>query len=212
MGSIGLDPNAGFPVELAVQVQQGALRRRHARRRALRCRPEAHRQLCRQGPLLEGAVSLDRTEITVPERLPRDSRGGRREHVDAAAAGRGDARDRARGQRCARGAAAAASPPASGSMSTVNAPQRIFVRGRGLDTEFGGDLRLVGPISALVGVRRVPDGARPARYPDAADHLRPRHRHLRRRPRSDPGVFRLDAERRHRPSPSRSPAAPPIRR
>ena len=32
---------------------------------------------------------------------------------------------------------------------TVKAPQRIFVRGRGLDTEFGGELRLAGPVSAI---------------------------------------------------------------
>ncbi len=31
----------------------------------------------------------------------------------------------------------------------VKAPQRIFVRGRGLDAEFGGKLQLIGPISAL---------------------------------------------------------------
>ena len=33
---------------------------------------------------------------------------------------------------------------------TVKAPQRIFVRGRGLDTEFGGKLRLTGPVSSIV--------------------------------------------------------------
>ena len=32
---------------------------------------------------------------------------------------------------------------------TVKAPQRIFVRGRGLDTEFGGELKLTGPVSAI---------------------------------------------------------------
>jgi translocation and assembly module TamB len=31
---------------------------------------------------------------------------------------------------------------------TINAPQRIFVQGRGLDAELGGSLRLVGPLSA----------------------------------------------------------------
>ena len=33
---------------------------------------------------------------------------------------------------------------------TISAPRQIFVRGRGLDAELGGDLRLTGPISAIV--------------------------------------------------------------
>ncbi|MCT7085205.1 translocation/assembly module TamB domain-containing protein, partial [Salmonella enterica] len=30
---------------------------------------------------------------------------------------------------------------------TIDAPSKIFVRGRGLDTELGGELKLTGPIS-----------------------------------------------------------------
>ena len=164
------------------------------------------------GPLLEGAVFLDRTEVTVPERLPRDSRRGRRDACRPVADRSRRRLPRRAGSDARAGTAAAASPPASGSMSRS-------MRRSGFLCAAGGSI----PSSAAIcgssarsrrssAVRRVHDGARPARHPDAADHLRPRHRHLRRRSRSDPRIFRLDAERRHRPSPSRSPAAPPIRR
>ena len=153
MGSIGLDPNAGFPVDLAVQVRQA----RYVDGTLVAARFDADLKLTGSfaaGPLLEGTVFLDRTEITVPERLPRDSVAVDVKHVAPPPAVRADARARARARR--------PRAPGGGGESagirldvTINAPQQIFVRGRGLDTELGGDLRLTGPISALVGVRRV---------------------------------------------------------
>jgi translocation and assembly module TamB len=100
-----------------------------------------------EGPFLAGTVRLDRTEITVPERLPGDSVAVAVEHVappkpveetlailrtpqEAGSGGRGRRADIRLDV-------------------AVSAPQRIFVRGRGLDTEFGGNLTLTGPVSAL---------------------------------------------------------------
>ena len=67
-------------------------------------------------------------------------RRGRREARRSAAAGRGDARDRGARTASARRGRRRQARPASVSTSTINAPQQIFVRGRGLDAELGGDL------------------------------------------------------------------------
>lgn len=146
MGSIGLDPNSGFPVELAVQVRQA----RYVDGTLVAARFDADLKLTgnfSDGPLLEGAVILDRTEVAVPERLPRDSVAVDVEHVappapveETLAAVR--QRDEPAGGPGGRRAGIRLDV-------TVNAPRRIFVRGRGLDTEFGGDLRLTGPTSSL---------------------------------------------------------------
>ncbi len=147
MGSIGLDPNAGFPVDLAVKVQQA----RYVDGTLVASRFDADLKLTgnfAEGPLLQGTVTLDRTEITVPERLPRDSVAVDVKHVappphventlaivrQPDAAKNGAEGGRSRGIRLD---------------VTVNAPQQIFVRGRGLDTEFGGSLRLAGTASSL---------------------------------------------------------------
>src|SRR5690606_162522 len=35
---------------------------------------------------------------------------------------------------------------------TIRAPNRVFIRGRGLDAEMGGDVRLTGPVSDIAAV------------------------------------------------------------
>ena len=115
MGSIGLDPNAGFPIELAVQVRKA----RYVDGTLVAARFDADLKLSGNmsaGPLLEGAVFLDRTEVTVPERLPRDSVAVDVTHVDPSPTVE-ETIAAARGTRRARGKQQAASPPASGSTS-----------------------------------------------------------------------------------------------
>jgi translocation and assembly module TamB len=94
-------------------------------------------------PQLGGTINLGRTVIQVPERLPGSLAALNVKHRHAPA----DvvAQDRALRPRT----------PATGTGGggitldlTVNAPQQIFVQGRGLDAELGGSLRLVGPLSS----------------------------------------------------------------
>jgi translocation and assembly module TamB len=146
VGSIGLDPNAGFPIDLKLQVRQA----RYVDGTLVAARFDADLALTGSfaaGPVLEGTVLLDRTEITVPEQLPRDSVAVDVAHVappppvqQTLAAvrnpeGRGSAGSRSSGMNL---------------NLVISAPRQIFVRGRGLDAELGGDLRLTGPISAIV--------------------------------------------------------------
>jgi len=93
-------------------------------------------------PTLTGTVDLARTVIAIPESLPASLKALDVRHKNAPPAVQRQAEILR---------PAESSRSGSGVLSldvTVNAPQRIFVQGRGLDAELGGSLRLVGPVSA----------------------------------------------------------------
>jgi len=93
-------------------------------------------------PQLSGAINLAKTVITIPERLPGSIAALGVKHRNATAAVREQS-------------AAIQPPSASGSSGsgltldlTINAPQQIYVRGRGLDAELGGSIKLTGALSS----------------------------------------------------------------
>ncbi|MFC3703528.1 translocation/assembly module TamB domain-containing protein [Devosia honganensis] len=97
-------------------------------------------------PLLAGTVQVERADITVPESL-----GGAAELIDiehrATPAPVRQTLDRARIERRQPGTA-----PSNAQLQldiTLNAPNQIFIRGRGLDAEVGGSVRLTGPVSDI---------------------------------------------------------------
>ncbi|HEX9906102.1 MAG TPA: translocation/assembly module TamB domain-containing protein [Propylenella sp.] len=145
-GSVGLDPAAGFPIDLQLRVRQA----RYVDGTLAAARFDADLALTGRfadGPLLQGSVLLERTEVTVPERLPRDSVAVDVEHVAPPSAVEETvaiARQRADGQTVAGGGLRLD--------LTISAPQRIFIRGRGLDTELGGELRVTGTTASVVTV------------------------------------------------------------
>jgi translocation and assembly module TamB len=144
-GSIGLAPAAGFPVDIRLGVRQA----RYVDGTLVAARFDADLTLTgtfRDGPVLGGRVFIDRAEITVPERLPRGSVAVDVKHVRPPADVQRTltlARDRSDGRGRSGGSAFTLD-------ITIEAPQQIFIRGRGLDAEVGGQLRLTGPISALI--------------------------------------------------------------
>lgn len=94
------------------------------------------------GPNLGGALTLDETTIQVPSSSPVTTQGlrGVRHINDSAAA-------RTTRARAGIGAETAQRDRASSAITldlVVNAPNRIFIRGRGLDAELGGRLQLRG--------------------------------------------------------------------
>ncbi len=191
-GNVGLDPNTGFPIDLAVQVRKA----RYVDGTLVAARFDADLTVTGSlagGPLLKGTVSLDRTEITVPESLPRDSVAVDVAHVDAPPKVEADAASGARPRR--RHGRGRSARRRQARRRRLSAAAHLRARAR-----------------ARCGVRRphhasrpdlgayrdgqVPDGARPPRHPDAANRVRPRHHHLCRRSRSDPRFLRLHALRR----------------
>lgn len=98
------------------------------------------------GPLLSGTIDLLGTEITIPETLGDGAELLDVKHIDPDS---GTLRTLRRLQ--------AVLPKNTGNSPqapirldiTLNSPNRIFVRGRGIDAELGGSLRVVGPLNDL---------------------------------------------------------------
>ena len=144
-GALGLDPAAGLPVDLAVRIRDA----RYVDGTLVAATFDADLTLSGEmagSPNLAGTVTLKRTEITVPEGLPGDSVAIAVEHVAPP-----PPVERTLAVLRARQGPAEAGGSRGGIVLdiAVNAPRAIFVRGRGLDTELGGALRLVGPVSAI---------------------------------------------------------------
>lgn len=139
-GRIGLD--GGMPADLSVKVSDG----RYSDGRIVQATVGADLKL--SGPLadpargaqLSGTVNIDRADITIPSSLPGAIDPVTVTHVHAPEAVR---RQEAALARDSGGDGGGGSSPIRLDV-TVSAPGRIFVRGRGLDAEMGGTLRLVG--------------------------------------------------------------------
>ncbi|MCP8884064.1 translocation/assembly module TamB domain-containing protein [Devosia sp. XJ19-1] len=98
-------------------------------------------------PVLSGSVLVEEANITVPEGLGGGAELINVEHLRTPA----DVQrtlDRAKiNERT--GVAAGTGGPQMQLDVTVNAPNQIFIRGRGLDAEVGGSVRITGPINAV---------------------------------------------------------------
>jgi translocation and assembly module TamB len=141
-GRVRLDPGAGFPGDIRVRGTNAELVR-NALGTAI-----ANLDLALTGPLARaprvvGRVDIVSADVAVPERLGAPSRPlpGTR-HV------RPDRTTRARLALENRGRDGRAEPPFDAALDlTVSAPGRIAVRGRGLDAELGGSVKLTGTIA-----------------------------------------------------------------
>lgn len=142
-GTVGIDPASGFPANLSITVADG----RYTDGRTVTANFSG--ALTVTGPLvsapvLAGTVTLGRTVITVPERLPGTLARMPVQHRNAPAA----VNRQAEALRPAEG-----SGDGGGGLTLdleVAAPQEIFVQGRGIDAELGGRIRLTGPSSAPI--------------------------------------------------------------
>ncbi len=101
--------------------------------------------------LIGGRIDIEKAEISVPENL-----GGGASYVPVrhknTTARVQKTLDRAKVETRQKGKGKKAAPAAGPGPRLdvlVSAPNQIFVRGRGLDTELGGKVRLTGPVSAI---------------------------------------------------------------
>ncbi len=195
-GRVSADPLRNFPADLKVTARNAELVSSDVMQMT------ASLDLAVTGPLattprLSGRIDVATIEVRVPDRLPsnaeplRDAR-----HVGA------PAQTRARLAQLARQRAAAATrgrAPFNATLDVVlDAPGRVFVRGRGIDAELGGELRLAGTTREHARQWRLRDAPRPPLAPHPAARLHPRPRHLRRRRPGPRPRFRCgDAGNRH---------------
>ncbi|MBN9243259.1 MAG: translocation/assembly module TamB [Mesorhizobium sp.] len=142
-GSVGIDPAGGFPADLAIKLADG----RYSDGRLVTANFSGDLAVKGQlalAPVISGTVNLGRTVVTVPDRLPGSISALDVKRKGAPAAVR--AQDKAmRPETGATGGGGGGGPTLD---VTVNAPNQIFVQGRGLDAELGGNIRLTGPASA----------------------------------------------------------------
>lgn len=141
-GTVGIDPGKGFPADLALKIVEG----RYTDGRIVTT--TLNGDITLKGPLvgtsvLGGTINLGRTVITIPERLPGSLASLDVQHKNAPKA--------VMAQQKAIQPREAGSGGGGGGLNLdvqVNAPQQIFIQGRGLDAELGGALRLTGPATA----------------------------------------------------------------
>lgn len=147
-GSVKLDPEAGFPGTIRIEGKRAQLIDSGLVRAVTDLNLDLAGPLT-QRPRIAGRVDVVTIEVSVPDRLPSSSRpvDGIR-HINA----KGQAAARLAAERRARSAAArkGGRAPAFDAVLdvTVSAPGRVFIRGRGIDAELGGDLRVGGTSGA----------------------------------------------------------------
>jgi translocation and assembly module TamB len=143
-GTVGIDPAGGFPADLAIRIADG----RYTDGRVVTANFGGEMKVTGPltgAPMLTGRVALGRTVITVPDRLPASLATLAVTHRNAP-------------QSVTAQAEAMRPAEASGGQGglrldvNVDAPQQIFIQGRGIDAEFGGNIRLTGPAAAPVAI------------------------------------------------------------
>jgi translocation and assembly module TamB len=141
-GTVGINPAQGFPADLSIKLTDG----RYTDGRVVTANLGG--DLTIKGPLvsapaISGTVNLAKTVVTVPDKLPGSLSALDVKHKNAPASVR--AQDKA-----LRPATTSGKGGGSGLALdvTVNAPNQIFIQGRGVDAELGGSLRLTGPASS----------------------------------------------------------------
>ncbi|KAA0972222.1 hypothetical protein FPY71_03695 [Aureimonas fodinaquatilis] len=140
-GGIGL--GAGFPADLTITIRDG----RYADGELFSTRLNA--DLTVTGPLtgaavLGGTINAQEINIVVPDSLPSSLAQLDVRYVNAPAA--------VLRQQQEINPDSGATGTSGGGISlnvTLNAPNRVFVRGRGLDLELGGSIQIAGPLSNL---------------------------------------------------------------
>ena len=144
-GTVSLDAAAGFPADLRLALNQA----RYADGDMVVATVNGNLAITgalTRDPLLAGRIDVERAEITVPDTFGGSAASIDVIHRNAPAAVR---------ETLARARANDGTPTPSARPSVmrldvaVSAPARVFIRGRGLDAEVGGDVRLTGPVTNI---------------------------------------------------------------
>ncbi|EIM76247.1 Gramicidin S biosynthesis GRST protein [Nitratireductor aquibiodomus RA22] len=144
-GTISTNAQAGFPADLRIGLDNA----RHTDGEMVTATVNGALSMTgplTRDPLLAGEVNIERAEIIVPESL-----GGGASAIDVRHLNPPPAVQRTLER--ARADDGTPMPSARPSVMRLNvnvtAPARIFVRGRGLDAELGGSVRLTGPVTNI---------------------------------------------------------------
>lgn len=146
-GQVRLDPAAGFPGSLRLQGNRAQLVSSGLVTAVADLGLEVSGPLA-QRPRIAGRIDVVSLDVAVPDRLPASLRPvDGVKHRNA----RGTAAARLAAERKARPAARGGRPAPAFDAAlafTVSAPNRVFIRGRGIDAELGGEIRVGGTLAA----------------------------------------------------------------
>ncbi len=142
-GTVAINADAGFPGTIRINATRAKLIENDIYSLVANGNVALSGALARS-PTISGTIDVVSLDVTVPERLPgtlSPLEGTRHVKPPPAAAQRIAAQARAN-------ARARRAPPFDATLDlTISAPNRVFVRGRGIDAELGGNLRLRGKLS-----------------------------------------------------------------
>ncbi|AMJ59495.1 translocation/assembly module TamB domain-containing protein [Bosea sp. PAMC 26642] len=147
-GQVRLDPAAGFPGTIRLQGNRAQLVSNGIVTAVADLALDLSGPLA-QRPSISGRVDIASLDVAVPDRLPASLRpvdGIRHVKATGTAAARLAADRKARPAGKGRGRPAPAFDAALA--LTVSAPNRVFIRGRGIDAELGGAIRVGGTLAA----------------------------------------------------------------
>ena len=139
-GDVGL--SGGFPANLSIRVRNG----RYSDRRTVDATFNADLGVTGAlvgDPQLSGDINLATGVITVPDRLPESISRLNVHHLNAS-----EGVNRQSAELQDRNGGDTNSSSGLRLNLTLNAPNRVFVRGRGIDAELGGSMQLQGPVSS----------------------------------------------------------------
>ena len=144
-GTISANAAAGFPADIRINLAEARYADGNLVVATVSGNLAVTGALARD-PLISGDIAVERAEITVPENL-----GGGAASIDVVHRNApGPVRATLERARANDGTPTPTSRPSVVRLDvSVSAPARIFVRGRGLDAELGGQVRLVGPITDI---------------------------------------------------------------
>lgn len=140
-GRIEVAPDRGFPGQLRIEASRAELVASDLMTAVANLNLDLTGPLT-QTPRVAGRVDLVSLDVSIPDQLPVNIKPlPNMRHIDPPPAIRAQLALDAKAQR----SAARAGPPFNAALDlTISAPNHIFVRGRGVDAELGGDLRLTG--------------------------------------------------------------------
>ena len=147
-GRLALDPAAGFPGQIRIQGNRALLLSSGIVTAVANLGLEISGPLA-QRPRLSGRIDVLSLDVAVPDRLPASLRpvdGIKHIRPTGTAAARLAAQKR-QARPAARGSRPAPAFDAALAL-TVSAPNRVFIRGRGIDAELGGQIRVGGTLAA----------------------------------------------------------------
>ncbi|MBS9721314.1 translocation/assembly module TamB domain-containing protein [Tianweitania sp. BSSL-BM11] len=144
-GTIGIAPGSNFPANIAINLNNARYADGELLVATVNGRLNVTGALL-QDPLIGGTIDVARAEITVPESFAGGAAAINVKHRNPPAGVRATL---ARAKANDGTPTPTARPSVARLNITINAPNQVFVRGRGVDAELGGSVQISGPVTNI---------------------------------------------------------------